>query len=73
MKSDAISSSSEVCITLWLVDVVCVWICAGLVSKRPVALVLRHTCLSKVVPAVCGGMVLDVSRLGIPCWCCAIY
>ena len=39
------------CRTLWFLDVVCAGISAGLLGKGPTALVLRHTCPRKALPA----------------------
>lgn len=36
---------------LWLGDVVWVRVCAGLLSKEPAVLGLRHTCLRRAAPA----------------------
>ena len=48
-------------------------ICAGLLGKRLVVLVFRHTCLQKVASVEHSWAGLGVSRLDSQCWHCAAY
>ena len=55
----------KLCRTIWSVDLVCIRVCAVLLGEKPTALVLRHTCLRKAVPAENQGARLGVNRIGI--------
>ena len=59
--------------TLWSGDVSRAGFSAGVLGKNPAALVLRHTCLRKAVPAECTGVGLGVNRLGSQYWHCVVY
>lgn len=59
----------KICRSLWIVDVVHMGVCAGLLWEEPTELFIRQVCLTK---AGHKGIGLGVNRLGSQCWCCDV-
>lgn len=58
----------KLCRTLWSVDVVQLELCTDLLGGGPAALVLRHTCSRKAIPAECRVAGFGVSSSGHQWW-----